>query len=101
MIDTSVLDRVINQKQKGLLLKLISKYRPVIPVNVLEELFFRIIVTTVGSEIESSKYFDIKEAWEKCAAKEEVKEKMEIIFELIDGGFLEVVGVEYSDIKVS
>ncbi len=93
LIDTTVFDRTINQKQKELLFKLISKYRLVVPVNVLEEIFFRIIVVTIGSEIKSNKYFDIKEAWEKCKATK--------ILELIDKGYLEVADARYEDMKTA
>ena len=94
LIDTSVLDKVINQNEKSIFQRLVSRCRPVVPVNMLEELFYRVIVVTVGSVIGSGKFFDIKRACENCTATNEVSGKPDVVLELIDNGFLKVVDVK-------
>jgi len=63
MVDTTVLARVLIKKDRGLLDKLTNRYVLYVPINVMEEVFFQILVSVVGASIDRYKFYEVKEGW--------------------------------------
>ena len=91
IIDSSVLiDAVVYVKPK-VLERLISRYEAFIPVNVLEETLFKIIISVVGEDVKKNNLFEIKKAWIKGLGREEVENRFDVIRELIQNNLIEVL----------
>jgi len=91
VIDASVLiDAVVYVKTKSLETT-ISLYEAFIPVNALEETLFKTIIGIVGDRIKKDNLFEIKRAWIKGIGREEVENRFDVVFELIQNNLIEVL----------
>jgi len=85
LIDTSLLLEVILEGKAEVLRKL-SEYILHVPVNVLEESSFKIIVSSVLESLKSEKYsfYRIKEEFEKGKGKELVAKRLHLLNSIKD-----------------
>jgi predicted nucleic acid-binding protein len=91
VIDSSVLiDAVVYVKPKTLE-TIISRYEAFIPVNALEETLFKTIIGVVGDSIKKDNLFEIKKAWIKGIGREEVENRFDVVFELIQNDLIKVL----------
>ena len=91
VIDASVLiDAVVYVKTKTLE-TIISFYEAFIPVNALEETLFKTIIGIVGDRIKKDNLFEIKKAWIKGIGIEEVENRFDVVFELIQNNLINVL----------
>ncbi len=82
VIDTSVLVKILIYKDEELFRK-INKFRVFVPVNVVEETCFKVIISLVGEKINSEKFYEIKNAWENGTCVEDVKERLEVLKDML------------------
>ncbi len=91
VIDSSVLiDAILYVKIKPLE-KIISHHEAFVPVNALEETLFKTIVGIVGDSIKKDNIFEIKKAWIKGIGRQEVENRFDVVFELIQNGLIKVL----------
>ena len=91
VIDSSVLiDAVVYVRAKTLE-RIISLYEAFIPVNALEETLFKTIIGVVGDSIKKDNLFEIKKAWIKGIEREEVENRFDVVFELIQNNLIKVL----------
>ena len=101
MVDTTVLARVLIKKDRGLLDKLTNRYVLYVPINVMEEVFFQILVSVVGASIDRYKFYEVKEGWEKGIGKKEVSQTINSLISLIDFGILTALDINAEIFKHS
>ena len=85
LIDTSILLKVILGGEIDVLRKL-SEYVLYVPVNVLEETSFKIIISSVLESIKLEKYsfYRIKDEFEKDRGKELIEERLHLLNSIKD-----------------
>ena len=85
LIDTSLLLKVILEGEVDVLRKL-SEYVLYVPVNVLEETSFKIIISSVLESLNLGKYsfHRIKDEFEKGIGKELVMERLHLLNSIKD-----------------
>jgi len=85
LIDTSILLKVILEGELDILRKL-SVYVLHIPVNVLEEASFKIIVSSVLNELNTEKYsfYRMKEEFEKGKGKKLIVDRLHLLNSIKD-----------------
>ena len=85
LIDTSILLKVILEGELDILRKL-SVYVLLIPVNVLEEASFKIIVSSVLDELNTEKYsfYRMKEEFEKGKGKKLIVDRLHLLNSIKD-----------------
>ena len=71
--------------------RIISLYEAFIPVNALEETLFKTIIGVVGDSIKKDNLFEIKKAWIKGIEREEVENRFDVVFELIQNNLIKVL----------
>ncbi|MBC8521937.1 MAG: PIN domain-containing protein [Methanomicrobia archaeon] len=101
VVDSSVLiDAILYVKTKPLE-KIISHHEAFVPVNVLEETLFKTIIGIVGDSIKNENLFEIKKAWIKGIGKEEVENRFNVLFELIQNDLIKVLDLNTQIFKDS
>ena len=82
LVDSSLLVRIIIYKDEYLYRKL-SKYRVFVPVNAIEEACYRIIISIIGEKLNTEKFYEIKEAWEKGIEAEEIEKRLTVFSDVL------------------
>jgi len=101
VIDSSVLiDAVVYVRPKALE-RIISLYEAFIPVNALEETLFKTIIGVVGGSIKKDNLFEIKKAWIKGIGREEVENRFDVVFDLIQNDLIKVLDLNTQIFEIS
>lgn len=82
LLDSSVLVKIIVYKNENLYRKL-SKYRVFVPANAIEETCYKIIISLVGEELNSEKFYEIKKAWERGIGAKEVEKRLTVLQDIL------------------
>jgi len=88
IVDTTVLAKILIQKNDDLLNNLVKDYRLYTPMNVMEEVFFQVLVSVVGGSSKDYRFYDVKRDWLKGVGKKEVCETINSLVSLTDLGVL-------------
>ena len=100
VIDSSVLiDAVVYVRPKALE-RIISLYEAFIPVNALEETLFKTIIGVVGGSIKGQSLRD-KKAWIKGIGREEVENRFDVVFDLIQNDLIKVLDLNTQIFEIS
>ena len=97
VVDTTIIVKVILERNEELVKKLIEKYRLFIPVNVAEETAFQIIMKTLSEKYKTIKFYEIKDKFRKENKDEVIEKRLTALNMLLDNfvvlpiTFLEVV----------
>ena len=76
LIDTTVILRIIFEKDKHLLNRLLSNFNLFIPVNVLEEAAFKITVETLKENYGSEVFYKLKSIFERQELPETLTKRL-------------------------
>ncbi len=78
IVDSTVLIRVILEKKFDLLEKLMD-YEVYVPINVLEETLFKIIMLTLEAKTGTKKFYELKELFEKSKDIPDIIERIHLL----------------------
>jgi len=84
LIDTTVILRIIFEKDKPLLNKLLSDFSLFVPVNVLEEANFKITIETLRETYNDQAFYQLKSIFEKRELPEVLSKRLHALNYLAD-----------------